>query len=77
MKTFKLHQRIRIANPCHDHLGLDGWTGKVVRLRMLDDGAWVEMDRNLPAALSSFPEDDPRHRHLRLYPEECKPTAKQ
>jgi hypothetical protein len=74
MVKFKLHQRIRINNPLPDKEGMTGWVGTVVRLRRADDAAWVNMTRDLPLRHQSFPKDDDRHRHLMLWPDECKPV---
>ena len=54
---------------------LKGRKGVVVRLRMNDNGAWVDMDDPLPIDLTSFPQEDSRHRHILLYPTECQLAA--
>jgi hypothetical protein len=72
MKRFQNHQRVRIVKPDHYRQCIEGWTGTVVNLRMDDDAAWVQMDRDLPSNLASFPSDDPRARHIMLWPDECK-----
>lgn len=48
-----------------------GRTGTVVPPLRRDSSAWVQMDDALPAALASFPSDDPRGRHLLPWPDEC------
>lgn len=50
---------------------LVGRTGRVVRLRINDSGAWVQMDQPLPNHLRSFPEGDERADWIVLYPEWC------
>lgn len=52
---------------------LRGKIGTVVRLRMCDDGAWINMDQDIPDELRSFPADDASRRgnHVLLYPDEC------
>lgn len=75
MKTlarFQNRQRVRLVKPDAERRGLEGWTGIVVRLRRADDAAWVQMDRDLPSNLASFPSDDSRARHIMLWPDECK-----
>ena len=69
MKYFALRQRVQVLP---DGTALDGRIGTVVRLRISDDGAWVQMDNDLPADLCSFPDPaDNRHRNIMLYPEQC------
>jgi len=55
---------------------LAGRKGGVVRMRRCDDGAWVDMDEDLPEHLQAFPPDDEcgRHRHVLLYPWLCEPA---
>jgi hypothetical protein len=72
VKRFSLHQRIRVVSG--DHV-LAGWSGVVCRMRRCDDWAWVEMERDLPIDLQSFPADDDRHRHVQLDPAECEAVA--
>ena len=45
-----------------------GATGKVVRVRISDDGAWVCLDRE--PVHSVFPVGDGRHNDVILYPEQ-------
>jgi hypothetical protein len=68
----ELGQRVRITSESKDEMV--GKLGTVVRLRRTDNGAWVNMDRDLPIALRSFPEHDPRRRHMLVYPDECEIT---
>ncbi len=70
MKRFTLNQRVRVKML---HFELDGKTGRVVRIRIADDGAWVAMDEPLPSELRKFPEGDGagREDHIMLYPLEC------
>ena len=71
MKRFTHHgQRVRIR----DH-ELDGKLGTVVRLRISDGNAWVDVDDGLPDALRQFPADDEHGRGNRiiLQPHECEP----
>jgi hypothetical protein len=69
MKNFALRQRVQVI-PGGD--AMDGRIGTVARLRMADDGAWVQMDNDLPADLCAFPDPaDELHRHIVLYPEQC------
>ncbi len=68
MKRFHKGDRVRVVQ--RDH-ALYQQAGTVSRVRMADDGAWIEMDATLPAELRSFPEGDPRARQVLLYPEHC------
>ena len=68
MKRFENGQRVRVSDPEHPMVGE---VGTVRRLRKIDGGAWVEMDRDLPLDLRTFPADDPRRNHALLYPDEC------
>jgi len=66
MKTFKNNPRVKvISGP------LDGKTGTVVRRRLGDNGAWVDMDEDIPEDLASFSRDDHRRNNVLLYPEDC------
>lgn len=68
MRSLKNNQRVRcIKDP------LAGKTGTVVRPRIGDNGAWVQMDEDLPEDLRSFSPPDSRCRNIVLYPEECEP----
>lgn len=70
MKQFTLNQRVRVDRPT---FGLEGKTGRVVRCRICDDGAWIAMDEPVPDSLRRFPVGDPggREDHVVLYPSEC------
>jgi hypothetical protein len=72
VKRFRLNQHVRVVSA--DHV-LAGWSGIVRRLRYCDNWAWVEMDRDLPINLQSFPADDDRHRNVQLDPAECEAVA--
>jgi hypothetical protein len=74
MLRFMNGQRVQINNPSPDHNRIEGWVGTVARLRKTDDAAWVKMARDLPRNLQSFPADDDWHRHIILWPDECKPV---
>ena len=73
MQSFKRDQRVRVASDYEDGR-LHGKVGTVHRIRT-DGGAWVEMDDPLPDDLCRFPADDPRGKHVQLYPEECERVA--
>lgn len=74
MKYFALRQRVQVI-PCGD--AMDGRIGTVARLRMGDNGAWCNMDNDLPADLCAFPDPaDARHRHIVLYPEQCQAVTR-
>jgi hypothetical protein len=68
MRRFFNNQRVRVLEP---DTGLQGRVGTVVRLRMSDNGAWVQMDEALPDELRAFPANDPRGNHILLFPEQC------
>lgn len=70
LEHFKNLQRVKVANPDHPCVGK---VGTVVRKRIADNGAWVNMHDDLPDDLRSFPADDRagRGNHIILYPEEC------
>ncbi len=70
MERFRDGQRVIVTRPDHPMVEK---IGRVVRLRMSDCGAWVNMDDDLPVELRSFPSDDPHGRanHTILYPSEC------
>jgi hypothetical protein len=76
MKRFQLYQRVKIVwqDGLVERQTLIGKTGKVVRCRHGDNGAWVQMDEPLTEKLASFPEGDPRRKHILMYPEECEPA---
>jgi hypothetical protein len=76
MKTFRLRQRIRVLDSVSSTEAPDllvGRTGRVVRCRHCDNGAWVAMDEPLPDSLRLFPvgDDGGREDHCVLYPEDC------
>jgi hypothetical protein len=69
MKRFENRMRIEVSDekhPCFQKCG------EVVRIRISDSGAWVDMDEDLPPDLMSFTNNDPRRNHMLLYPEQCK-----
>lgn len=70
MIRFMTRQRIMVVENGNPFLGK---TGTIVRLRMADNGAWADMDDDLPGDLRSFPADDPhgRSNHTILYPDQC------
>jgi hypothetical protein len=70
MNNFSHGIRVVVSEPGHIRKGL---TGQVVRQRMCDDGAWVEMDARPDDSHSAFPfpVDDTRSNHTLLYPEQC------
>lgn len=69
MTRFKQGQRVIASN--HADSDLHGYKGTVVRIRIADRGAWVQMDCDLPEHHQSFASDDSRYRHLLLYPADC------
>jgi hypothetical protein len=73
MKSFTNGQRVIVAADDHE---LNGMLGTVKRLRLKDDGAWVDMDGPLPVGMRKFPEDDQHGRgnHQLLFPEDCEPA---
>ena len=76
MKRFiKPGQRVKVSLDGHE---LNGRTGTVERMRICDDGAWVDIDGGLPSELRKFPEDDEfgRGNHIILYPDECEEALK-
>lgn len=68
MKKFTNGQRVTVTD---SESLLCGKQGRVCRLRICDNGAFVDMDDNLPAELQLFPDGDSRQRHTMLYPEQC------
>lgn len=66
MRRFENSQRVKVLEGL-----LEGKIGVVVRLRMADNGAWVEMDEDIPESMRSFPANDSRGKHVLLYPEDC------
>jgi hypothetical protein len=71
LKRFTNGQHVEMVEADDQQEPLMGKRGHVVRLRMADSGAWVEMDEDLPEDLQSFVAGDSRHRHIRLYPDQC------
>lgn len=69
MRAFTRGQRVTIET--FGNASLVGQSGTVRRVRMGDNGAWVEMDSRPPAQFCSFPADDSRANHLLLCPELC------
>lgn len=47
LTRFQNRQRVRLVKPDAERRGLEGWTGTVVRLRMVGEAAWVQMDRDI------------------------------
>ena len=82
MERFEDHQRVVVVNPDHNRQPLKGRTGTVVRLRIADNMAWVNMDEPLPEEFCSFTENDGygqpeiRRNHILLDPAECEPNGK-
>lgn len=74
MKRFENGQRVIVSNPEHPCFGK---AGSVVRLRRMDESAFVNMDDPLPGDLASFPEGDSRRNHILMYPDECSPEPVQ
>lgn len=71
MKSFKNVVRVRVIAGA-----LASKTGSVCCRCIADNSAWIEMDEDLPDGFRSFPPDDQRARHVRLYPEACEPARK-
>lgn len=71
LSRFTNGQRVSVVNPDDEHEALRGKAGKVVRLLMRDNSAWVQMDESLPESLGRFPVDDSRANHVNLWPDEC------
>lgn len=72
MREFRANQRVKVTDP---GLVLHGKTGRVVRLRIGDDCAWVRMDDPIPDDITSFPAGDARHNDVLLVPCECSPAG--
>ena len=68
MKKLLKGERVRVVQRDHP---LYQQSGTVVRVRMADDGAWVEMDGDLPEAVRQFPAGSPQARHVVMYPDQC------
>lgn len=71
MKRFKNGQRVTVTD---SESALYGKHGRVCRLRICDDGAFVDMDEPLPQMMQLFPDGDERAKHTMLYPEQCAVT---
>ena len=71
MKRLLKGDRVRVVRRDHP---LFQQAGTVVRVRMADDGAWVEMDGDVPEGIREFPAGDPKARHVMLYPDQCGPV---
>lgn len=73
MDHFQLGQRVKVVRNHSDLEGLFHKTGRVHRLRIADDGAWVRMECDLLPRIRSFPADDGggRGNDIILYPEDC------
>jgi hypothetical protein len=71
LTSFKGIKQVRVCAPLN---ALLGYKGRIVRRCKRDSGAWVRMDRDLPASLQTFPADDERFRDVLLYPVECEPV---
>lgn len=76
MKRFRGGERV-IVKAVGDYVRIEipPTHGTVGRLRMRDNGAWVELDRRVPDEFEAHPfcADDPRGRgtHVLAYPEDC------
>lgn len=56
----------------YDDITITPTAGLVVRERVSDNGAWVELDERLDATgVHPFPADDTRARHVCAYPDNC------
>lgn len=71
MERFQLGQRVEVTDEKHK---LFRRIGTVTRLRRGDDGAWVDMEHDLPPEVRAFPSADSRARNVILYPDECEPA---
>lgn len=69
METFRTTaERVKIVDLDHP---MTGECGTIYRPRRGDNGAWVAMDREPPAAACYFPTGDDRHQQILLFPEQC------
>ena len=68
MKQFIGGERVKIIDSKHP---LFNKTGIIARLRISDNGAWVNMDKNIPESLASFGKNDSRRNHILLEPWQC------
>jgi hypothetical protein len=74
VERFSNGQRVKITTDALTKgISMLGKVGTVVRIRMQDNGAWIEMDDPLPEELASFELGDNRRNHIIFYPEECEP----
>lgn len=72
MKRFLNNQRVTVISG-----EMKGKSGRVVRLRMADNGAIVNMDDMPPESCRMFhDETDPRKNYVILYPEDCTEETK-
>jgi len=72
MEWLEDDQRIKVVNPRHPLCGI---TGKVLRLHLRDNDAWVDMDCKLSDHLASFAEGDERRNMIVLSPQDCEPAG--
>lgn len=70
MRQFTLGQRVHVGRDEYGNL-IDK-PGKVVRLRRMDAGAWIQLDER-DELHCPFPADDDRGRNIVSYPEHCSP----
>lgn len=78
MERFKNGQRIKLIAPEGDATDkMVGQHGTVVRLRMSDHQAWVNMDGPIADSIRCFLPDDPHGRgnHILLWPDQCEGVA--
>ena len=74
MDRFTNGQRVKVVTEdLTEGISMLGKVGTVVRIRMQDSGAWIEMDDPLPEKLASFEVGDSRRNHIIFYPDECEP----
>jgi hypothetical protein len=68
----KLHNGMRVKITEHGSIkAFDGRTGTVIRLCSDGHSAWIKTDEPLPSNLRSFPTDDHRCDHTKIYDDEC------
>lgn len=68
LSSFRGVKRIVICSKNH---ALYGQTGRVWRMRLCDDSAWVTMDNDLPEKYRAFPVFDIRKNNILLHPRLC------
>lgn len=73
MRRFNNGQRITVVAADSPFIGE---SGTLVRLLRRSNEAWVNMDRDLPIDLRSFPDGDERKNHVCLWPQDCQPEVK-